>query len=101
MAQVLTLPDAVSTAMYDQASGQIFREWTLPRHALAAGQPEYDWSRKSPYPPFTPKGARGPRSLVDMVTSVVADNIGHVTEQHFEALPPPLRWRVWRFLEAR
>lgn len=92
---------ARGTAMYDQSSGQVFREWTLPRNALATGQPDHDWSRRCPYPHFLPKGVQGPRSLVDIATVVVANNIGQVTEQHVEALPPRVQWRVWRFLEAR
>jgi hypothetical protein len=86
--------------MYDQTSGQVFKEWTTSRTALLP-QHERDWSRQRRYHTFRPRGIRGPRSLVDVATNVIADNIGDVTEAHLESVPPKLLWRIWRFLEAR
>lgn len=86
--------------MNGQASGH-FREWTVPRRTLTADSLDQDWSRRCPYPHIVLRGARGPRSLVDMATNAVADNIGQITERHAEAMPPRVQWRVWRFLEAR
>ncbi|KAM4057950.1 succinyl-3-ketoacid-coenzyme a transferase [Hirsutella rhossiliensis] len=88
--------------MFDWSTGQVFREWTMDRHFLsvrAAG--ESDWSRRRPYPLFTPRGSRGTRSLVDTAINVIANNIGDVPDAYLEFLPARLRWRIWRFLEAR
>lgn len=86
--------------MFDTSSGQVYKEWTLPRHSLSA-QPDLDWSRRRPYPLFTSRGSRGPRSLLDMTINTIANNIGDVTEDHLDAIPARLLWRIWRFLEAR
>lgn len=86
--------------MAQAAAGPLFKEWTLPRNSISA-QRDHNWSRRRPYPLFTPRGARGPRSLLDMVTNVVANNIGDVTMEHMEATPTRLLWHIWHFLEAR
>ncbi|KAI9147846.1 Succinyl-3-ketoacid-coenzyme a transferase [Paramyrothecium foliicola] len=86
--------------MFDQSSGVVYKEWTLPRHSFSASA-DLDWSRKRPYPLFTARGVRGPRSLVDMATNVIANNIGEVTDEMLDAMPLPVVWRIWRFLEAR
>lgn len=86
--------------MFDQSSGQVYKEWTLPRQSIST-RSRHDWSRRRPYPLFTARGVRGPRSLVDMTTNVIANNIGDVTDEMLDALPSRLLWRVWRFLEAR
>lgn len=91
--------------MFDYSTGQVFRESIVDGHyfsARAAGDP--DWSRRRPYPRFTPRGSRGsrgPRSLVDMAINVVANNISDVPGEYLDFVPVRLRWRVWRFLEAR
>ncbi|KAK7403544.1 hypothetical protein QQX98_010679 [Neonectria punicea] len=88
---------------FNQESGQVYKEWIVPRHLLP-GQSDADavnWSRRRPYPVFKARGVRGPRSLVDMAVNVVADNIGDVAPGHLDALPDPLLRRVWRHLEAR
>jgi hypothetical protein len=88
--------------MYDQSTGQVFKEWTVPRLAFGRGHDDRDWARKRPFPVrFVPRGAHGPRSLVDMATNVLADNIGDIDQEHMEAMPTRLLWRIWRFLEAR
>ncbi|KHO01067.1 uncharacterized protein MAM_00068 [Metarhizium album ARSEF 1941] len=87
--------------MFDKSSGQVFREWTVPRQTFTIHRGDRDWSRRRPYALFTPRGTKGPRSLIDMATHVAADNIGDATEHHVEAMPARLLWRVWRFLEAR
>lgn len=92
------------TTMFDQTSGQVFREWTVPRGLFGRSggrSNDMDWARKTPFPVFVPRGARGPRSLVDMATNVLASNVGELTDQHMEAMPSRLLWRIWRFLEAR
>lgn len=96
------LPHAV--AMFDQTSGQVFREWTVPRGMFGRSggrSNDLDWARKRPFPVFVHRGARGPRSLVDMATNVIASNIGDITDQHMDVMPTRLLWRIWRFLEAR
>lgn len=86
--------------MFDPASGQVFREWTIPRSSIAE-KADRDWSRRRlPLLPTT-RGARGPRSLLDMTTTVLANNIGDVSEEMLRALPTRHLWPVWRFLEAR
>lgn len=87
--------------MFDGSSGQVFKEWTLPRHTISLKGSELDWARRRPYPLYTPRGSRGPRSLVDMTINVIANNIGDVAEEYFDAIPQRLQWRIWRFLEAR
>jgi hypothetical protein len=85
--------------MYDNESGQVFREWSVPHRPAPIG--ELDWSRKRPYPSFRPRGSRGPRSLIDMTTNVIANNVGLLSFEHIEPIPIRLAWRIWRFLEAR
>lgn len=85
--------------MYDNESGQVFREWTVPQRPTPIG--ELDWSRQRPYPSFRPRGSRGPRSLIDMATNVIANNVGLLSSEHIEPIPIRLVWRIWRFLEAR
>ncbi|EFY99597.2 hypothetical protein X797_000991 [Metarhizium robertsii] len=88
--------------MFDKSSGQVYREWTVPRQSLTVHGGDRDWSRRRPYPLFTPRGTKGPRSLIDMATHVIANNIGDVTERHLlDAMPIRLLWRIWLFLEAR
>lgn len=90
--------------MFDHGSGLVFREWTVPRGSFGRGggrANDLNWARKTPFPAFVPRGAQGPRSLVDMATNVIAANIGDLTDHHMEAMPSRLLWRLWRFLEAR
>ncbi|GFP55074.1 hypothetical protein TASIC1_0004069900 [Trichoderma asperellum] len=84
---------------YDPSTGQVFREWTIQRRLNVSS--DRGWSRRRPYPIFKPRGARGPRSLLDMAINVIADNIGDVSEELLGSLPIQLVWRIWRFLEAR
>lgn len=84
---------------YDPSTGQVYREWTVPGRISASSG--HDWSRRRPYPQFRARGARGPRTLVDMAVNVIADNIGDVSEELLGAMPVQLVWRIWRFLEAR
>jgi hypothetical protein len=86
--------------MFDQTSGQVFKEWTVPRRSFTTNA-GLDWSRRRPYPLFTARGAKGPRSLIDMTINVIANNIGDVTYEMLEVMPLRLVWRIWRFLEAR
>lgn len=88
-------------AMFDQSSGQVYKEWTVPSQSLSSNGGDRDWSRRRPYPLFTPRGTKGPRSLIDMATNIIANNIGDVTEEHLDPIPIRLLWRIWRFLEAR
>ncbi|KAG5929135.1 hypothetical protein E4U53_002518 [Claviceps sorghi] len=83
------------------SSGPSYREWTVSRQSLIARGSDRDWSRRRQYYLFSPRGTRGPRSLVDMATHVVAANIGDISEAHLEAIPSRLLWRVWGVLEAR
>ncbi|KAM5352070.1 hypothetical protein ACJ41O_004793 [Fusarium nematophilum] len=89
--------------MFDETTGQVFKEWTVSRDSLTeADRQAADWSRHRPYPTFTARGARGPRPLVDMAINVVADNIGKIRSgADLETIPIRLLWRIWRFLEAR
>ncbi|CAG7556591.1 unnamed protein product, partial [Fusarium equiseti] len=89
--------------MFDQDSGQVFKEYVMSRGALAeSDENAADWSKRRPYPSFTARGPRGPRPLVDMAISVLADNIGKVrSRSHLEAIPSNMLWRIWRYLEAR
>ncbi|KAI5466474.1 hypothetical protein BGZ63DRAFT_400852 [Mariannaea sp. PMI_226] len=91
--------------MFDRESGQVFKEWTVPRDTISNSNSEYrksiNWSRQRPYPAFKARGTRGPRPLVDMAINILADNIGEVDLDSLDDLPNTLLWRVWRFLEAR
>ncbi|RFU74673.1 hypothetical protein TARUN_7585 [Trichoderma arundinaceum] len=84
---------------YDPSTGQVFREWTIQRRLNTTS--DHGWSRRRPYPLFRPRGARGPRSLLDMAINVIADNIGDVSEELLGSIPTQLLWRIWHFLEAR
>ncbi|KAL7790330.1 hypothetical protein V8C37DRAFT_384761 [Trichoderma ceciliae] len=84
---------------YDPSTGQVFREWTIQRRLNTKS--DHNWSRQRPYPLFMPRGARGPRSLLDMAINVIATNIGDVSEELLGSIPTQLLWRIWRFLEAR
>jgi hypothetical protein len=89
--------------MFDQASGQVFTEYAMSRGALAeSDEDSAGWSRCRPYPSFTARGPHGPRPLVDMAISILADNIGKVRSgAHLETIPSNMLWRIWRYLEAR
>jgi hypothetical protein len=89
--------------MYDENSGQVFRERTA-RRVKVSPPPRLDWSRRPMYSVFrarSGRGVMGPRSLVEMAINVVADNIGEASEKHLDGTPTKQQWRIWRFLEAR
>jgi hypothetical protein len=91
--------------MFDETSGQVFKEWTVTRDALNANT-DKGWEREPPWNQHVEhaksgRGQRGPRSLVEMATHVVVDNLGYMTHRHIESIPASLRWRLWRFFEAR
>ena len=89
---------------FDAQSGQVFQQWTVPRPEPALDKEGRDWSRRAPYPILkgrSPQGAKGPRSLVEMTVNVIADNVGYMSSEHIENIPPRQQWRIWRFLEAR
>ncbi|KAK2612105.1 hypothetical protein QQS21_001835 [Conoideocrella luteorostrata] len=87
--------------MFDESSGQVYTEWTVPRQSLSLRGGDRDWSRRRRYPLLNPRGTKGPRSLIDMATHVVANNIGDISEDYLNAVPVRLWWRIWRFLESR
>ena len=87
--------------MYDQTSGQVFKEWTVSRDDLAQNS-DHGWERKRPWNRHLEdtrggRGQTGPRSLVEMATHVVVNSIGHMDQKHIESIPAALRWRLWRF----
>ncbi|KAF7562413.1 hypothetical protein G7046_g1711 [Stylonectria norvegica] len=84
--------------MFDESTGQVFEERTLPRELLTKPP---DWSRHRPDPLSKPYGTQGPRSLVETAINVVANNIGDISDDHLEPLPAYILWRVWRLLESR
>lgn len=91
--------------MFDQTTGQVFKEVTAPRPPDAY-QNGRDWSRRTGRPPRkgrSGQGRKGPRALADMAMHLVAENIGDVTEQHLarDDLPKRYLWRIWRLLENR
>lgn len=73
----------------------------MPSQNLNDRGRDRDWSRPRQYSPFNPKGTKGPRSLIDMAIHAVADNIGDISEEHIDAVPDRLVWRLWTFFEAR
>ncbi|KAF9873590.1 hypothetical protein CkaCkLH20_09049 [Colletotrichum karsti] len=91
--------------MFDQSSGQVFKE------AVAARPPDAyengrDWSKRTGLWPRRGRGGqgrKGARSLADMAMHLAAENIGDVTEQHLarDDLPRRYLWRIWRLLENR
>ena len=87
-------------ASYDRDSGQVYREYTISRPALAPSHSR-DWSRARPTATLQTLNPQGPRSLVDMAVRIVALNVSSLEEEHVEAMPPRVRLRVWQFLEAR
>ncbi|PHH84022.1 hypothetical protein CDD83_2622 [Cordyceps sp. RAO-2017] len=52
--------------------GQLFREWSLPRHSVMA-----------------------------TAINIIANNIGDVNDEYLDVVPVRLQWRIWRVLEAR
>ncbi|TDZ25003.1 hypothetical protein Cob_v002073 [Colletotrichum orbiculare MAFF 240422] len=91
--------------MFDQSTGQVFREVVAPRppDAYYKGR---DWSRRNgarPSKGYGGQGRKGPRSLADIAMHLLAENIGDLTEQHLvrEDLPRRYLWRIWRLLENR
>lgn len=89
--------------MYDQTSGQVFKEWTMSRDALT---PQHDrgWHSRPPWlesSHLKTTGDQGPRTLIEMATHVIVENIGDITQRHLDHLPRSLVWRIWRFFEAR
>ncbi|KAI8162345.1 hypothetical protein K4K49_001785 [Colletotrichum sp. SAR 10_70] len=91
--------------MFDQTTGQVFKEVTAPRPPDAY-QNGRDWSRRTGRPSRkgrSGQGRKGPRALADMAMHLVAENIGDVTEQHLarDDLPKRYLWRIWRLLENR
>lgn len=91
--------------MYDQTSGQVFKEWTVSRDEIATNT-DLGWERVRPWNRHledarSGRGQLGPRSLVEMATHVVVDNLGQMDQKHIESIPASLRWRLWRFFEAR
>lgn len=85
---------------FDPATGRIYREWTVSRHLVQTRDGASDWWRQRPRPLSTPRGSRGPRSLVDAAIQVIANNIGDVPDEYLALIPVRLRWRIWRLLEV-
>ncbi|KAL0939474.1 cbs domain-containing protein [Colletotrichum truncatum] len=91
--------------MFDQSTGQVFKEVVAPRPPDAY-QHGRDWSRRTGLPPRkgrSGQGRKGPRSLADMAMHLIAENVGDLTEQHLsrDDLPRRYLWRIWRLLENR
>lgn len=88
--------------MFVDGTGQVFKEWTIPRVALADRSGYLDWTRqpRKPRSSIARKDSLGPRSLVETTIRVVAENIGYISEAHLDALPLTLLLRIWAFLEA-
>lgn len=85
--------------MYDRLSGMSINQWTVPAR-LPSKPGSLDWSRIAPLKYQEPPGKQA-RPLVDMSIRVVAKNIGIVSKELLETIPPRVLWRLWRFLEAR
>ncbi|KAG9250182.1 uncharacterized protein F5Z01DRAFT_425738 [Emericellopsis atlantica] len=79
-----------------------FTESTLSRsRLLPPSSKSTSWhttSRRAHVPVLNPHGAR---SLVDMLIPLIARNVDLLTPGHITNLAPRLRWKIWRFLEAR
>lgn len=86
--------------MYDETSGQVFKEYTLSRRSLT--KPDSEWRRRQ-YASSSSRrrSTNGPRSLVEMAADVTVNNIDDLTEEHVEAMAPRSRWTVWHCLHAR
>ncbi|KAJ4164161.1 hypothetical protein LMH87_005846 [Akanthomyces muscarius] len=80
-------------------SGMSINHWTVPAR-LPSKPGSLDWSRIAPLKYQEPPGKQA-RPLVDMSIRVVAKNIGIVSKELLETIPPRVLWRLWRFLEAR
>ncbi|OAA81846.1 hypothetical protein LEL_01391 [Akanthomyces lecanii RCEF 1005] len=85
--------------MYDSLSGMSIHHWTVSAR-LPSRPGSLDWSRIAPLKYQEPPGKQA-RPLVDMSIRVVAKNIGIVSKELLETIPPRVLWRLWRFLEAR
>lgn len=85
--------------MFDKSTGQVFQEWTLSRREVNNRPRDHDWPFRPQPPALTPEPTVRPRSLVDMVARVVAENIASVTDEHMDAMPWPVRSHVWRLLQ--
>ncbi|KFH43783.1 hypothetical protein ACRE_054780 [Hapsidospora chrysogenum ATCC 11550] len=85
--------------MFDESTGQVFQEWTLSRRDVNIRTRDHDWPFRLQPPVLTAEPTEGPRSLMDMVARVVAENIASVTDEHMDAMPWTVRSRVWRLLK--
>ena len=86
--------------MYDQDSGQVFKEWTVRRPSRSASSAD-GWSRRPVHHKTKVRGVKGPRSLAQMAVTVIADNIGLMTPELLEAMPSRLLLLIWAYFEAR
>lgn len=84
---------------YDRDSGQVFREWSVAQKAPSHTD---DWDRMLRFPPsagYVPS-IKGPRSLVEMVTTVVAENLASVEDVAWlQDLPDQVVWLVWHYFD--
>lgn len=85
--------------MFDDTSGQVFKEWSVSREVVSAQSAHREWSRKPSRVLEIEKPSLGPRSFVDMAMRVVAENIEHITEVHLALLPSTLVLRIWKLFE--
>lgn len=85
--------------MYDSETGLVINQWTIQAR-LPSTPGALDWSRVALLKYQEPPGKQA-RPLVDMAIRVVAKNIGLVSKDMLEPIPPRVLWRLWRFLEAR
>ncbi|KAK5995749.1 3-oxoacid CoA-transferase 1 [Cladobotryum mycophilum] len=80
---------------YDQSTGQVYREWSVPGKASNASS-DLNWHRQPRSTQLARSPVKGPRSLLDLAIEVVALNAGYMTEEHLERIPSHILLRVWR-----
>lgn len=85
---------------YDRGTGQTFKEWT--EHPLKLD--DIEWQRKGGSledKGSSGLGVKGPRSFVDIVVKVVAENLSFVEIDDLDNVPWTVVGRVWEYLEKR
>lgn len=83
---------------YDRGTGQTFKEWT--EHPLKLD--DIEWQRKGGSledKGSSGLGVKGPRSFVDIVVKVVAENLSFVEIDDLDNVPWTVVGRVWEYLE--
>ncbi|KAI1090534.1 hypothetical protein F5B19DRAFT_321678 [Rostrohypoxylon terebratum] len=100
-----TLPSSNASHRYDPNTGQTYREWTESNATQAEDGTGWEYKGvEYTAPPLavspSSKGpVKGPRSLVEMCTTVIVNNINLLEHDHdLDDVPPHLLLPIWKQL---